>query len=266
MSVQIEDYQTVLGESFGKLFEKRLQNNQDIIILIDDEHNRRGTGKTSLSVGLAAIMDQTKEGLTKNKVTMTAAELMEAYVEQPKGSALILDEAEQAVSKYRAASSTNMAVRKLASMGREPLQKFVVINLPNSMELDRDLKALCTVWCMVTQKGHAVVHFLGMNKYRNKVLTPKKHSLNWTALSDPDLQEITDYLGKQKLEILEDGEDQYIDPEDHEQELEQIKNQTQTEVRNSILRDVYSSTDLTQEELANSVGLSRSRVADILNS
>lgn len=261
MSVQVDDYQQVLGESFGKLFEQRLANNQDLIVLVDDEHNRRGTGKTTLSVGLSAVLDQTTEGLTKNKVCMTAQELTNAYLQEDKGSALILDEAEQAVSKYRAASSTNMAIRKLASMGREPLQKFVVINLPNSMELDRDLKALCTCWIMVTQKGHAVVHFLGMNKYRNKVLTPKKHGLKWTAIDDPQLNEVSEYLAERKREILEDGDEGYVDPD----QLEQAVEQAQTDTRNELLESVYSETDVTQQELANAVGLSRSRVADILS-
>jgi hypothetical protein len=259
--MKIDDYQAVLGESFGKLFEQRLANDQDLIVLVDDEHNRRGTGKTTLSIALAAAMDQTEEGLTTDKVCMTAQELTNAYLDEEKGSSLILDEAEQAVSKYRAASSTNMAIRKLASMGREPLQKFVVINLPNSMELDRDLKALCTVWLMVTQKGHAAVHFLGMNKYRNKVLTPKKHGLKWTALSDPQLKDVSDYLAERKREILEDGDEGYVDPE----EVDQAVSKAETNTRNELLQNVYESTEVTQSELANAVGLSRSRVADLLN-
>jgi hypothetical protein len=262
MSVQVDDYQQVLGESFGKLFEQRLANDQDLIVLVDDEHNRRGTGKTSLSVGLAAVLDQTQKGLTTDKVCMTAQELTNAYLDQPKGSSLILDEAEQAVSKYRAASSTNMAIRRLASMGREPLQKFVVINLPNSMELDRDLKALCTVWCMVTQKGHAVIHFLGMNKYRDKVLTPKKHSLKWTALSDPQLKDVSDYLADRKREILKDGDERHVDPE----EVDQAVSKAETNTRNELLQNVYEETEVTQSDLASAVGLSRSRVADLLNS
>jgi hypothetical protein len=261
MSIDIENYQEALGESLGKLYEKRIENDQDLIILVDDEHNRRGTGKTTLSISLAAAMDQTDEGLTTDKVCMTAQELTNAYLDQPKGSSLILDEAEQAVSKYRAASSTNMAIRKLASMGREPLQKFVVINLPNSMELDRDLKALCTAWVMVTQKGHAAVHFLGMNKYRNKVLTPKKHGLKWSALSDPQLQEVSDYLAERKREILEDGDEGYVDPEQVDQAVSQAKKET----RNELLENIYTETSVTQSDLANAVGLSRSRVADLLN-
>jgi hypothetical protein len=259
--MRVDDYQEALGESFGKLFEQRLRNNQDLIVLVDDEHNRRGTGKTTLSIGLSAVLDQTTEGMTKDKVCMTAQELTNSYLQEKKGSALILDEAEQAVSKYRAASSTNMAIRKLASMGREPLQKFVVINLPNSMELDRDLKALCTVWIMVTEKGHAAVHFLGMNKYRNKVLTPKKHGLGWTAIDDPQLKEVSEYLAERKREILKDGSEGYVDPE----ELDQAVDRAKTDTRNELLGSIYAETDVTQQDLANAVGLSRSRVADILS-
>jgi hypothetical protein len=129
------------------------------------------------------------------------------------------------------------------------------------MELDRDLKALCTVWLMVTQKGHAAVHFLGMNKYRNKVLTPKKHGLKWTALSDPQLKDVSDYLAERKREILEDGDEGYVDPE----EVDQAVSKAETNTRNELLQNVYESTEVTQSELANAVGLSRSRVADLLN-
>lgn len=255
------DYQKLLGESFGKLFEKRLANDQDLIVLVDDEHNRRGTGKTTLSVALASILDQTSEGLTKDKVALTAEELTNSYLQEEKGSSLILDEAEQAASKYRASSHTNLAIRKLASMGREPLQKFVVINLPNSMELDRDLKALCTVWIMVTRKGHGVVHFLGMNKYRNQVITPKKHEIKWTAISNPDLKEIMDYLAERKRDILSGETEGYIDPE----EIDQLEQKAKTQTRNDLIESVYSKTDLTQQELADSINLSRSRIADILS-
>jgi hypothetical protein len=130
------------------------------------------------------------------------------------------------------------------------------------MELDRDLKALCTVWIMVTQKGHAAVHFLGMNKYRNKVLTPKKHSLKWTAIDDPQLDEVSEYLANRKREILEDGDEGYVDPE----QLDQAVDRAETDTRNELIQSVYDETSVTQQELANAVGLSRSRVADLLNS
>ena len=64
------------------------------------------------------MMDRTSDGITTEKVAINPDELAEAYTECPRGSALVLDEAEAGLSKYRAGSSVNMAMRELISMGR----------------------------------------------------------------------------------------------------------------------------------------------------
>jgi hypothetical protein len=256
------DFELAEGKPLTKFYNNRVQKNQDIFCIVDDRHHRRGTGKSTLSIGLAAAMDRTDEGLTKDKVSLDPDELIEAYTSQPKGSALILDEAEASVSKYRAGSSTNKAIRDLVSQARVR-EKYVVMNLPNSGSMDRDLKTLASLWVMVEERGRATVHFLGYEPYGEHPLTPKKQTLNWTEINDPDLKDIYEYLADQKNQRLE-GED--IGEVVSESELEQIKERAATEERNQLLQEFYESDciDCTQHDLADTVGLSRSRVADIL--
>ena len=47
--------------------------------------------------------------------------------------------------------------------------------------------------------------------------------------------------------------------------LEDAKSEVKTSTRNELLTTIYKQTTLTQKELAQSVGLSRSRLADIVS-
>lgn len=72
------------GYPFSKLYCKRVANNQDLAVIVSDHQNRRGTGKTVFSLKLAAMLDRTDEGLTEEKVAISATDLTEAYLNQPK--------------------------------------------------------------------------------------------------------------------------------------------------------------------------------------
>jgi hypothetical protein len=254
--------------TFTKLYRKRVANNQDLAILISDHQNRRGTGKTVLSLKLASRIDRTKEGITKDKVSIGVDSLLDAYIQQPKGSALILDEAESGLNKYEAGTQINRAMRELVSMGRIH-EKYIILNLPSSGALDRDLKALCDWWYLVQQKGQAKGHQLRWNPYSEQPRTPKKRDLEWTDIEEgTQLRDVYNYLTKLKRKHLKgDSEEssQRLKPSEVQNKIEKIKSETKTETRNQLLTEIYSNCDLTQQQLANSVGLSRSRLADIVN-
>lgn len=255
------------GYPFTRLYQKRVANNQDLAVLVSDHQNRRGTGKTIFSLKLAHLMDRTDEGLNTEKVAIDPKQLTEKYVELPKGSALVLDEAEAGLSKYEAASAVNRAMRELVSMGRIR-EKYLVMNLPASSELDRDLKALCDFWFMVTRKGRGVGHFLRWNPYSEQPRTPKTETWEWTDIpEDHELREIYDYLTSEKLAHLrgeKDGSKQSIPASKVGEMIEKAEDQASIETRNQLLRNFYDQLDVTQQELADGTQLSRSRVADIL--
>jgi hypothetical protein len=256
------------GYPFSRLYRKRVANNQDLAVIVSDHQNRRGTGKTVFSLKLASLMDRTEAGLTTQKVAIGPEELTGAYMDQPKGSALVLDEAEAGLSKYEAASAINRAMRELVSMGRIR-EKYLVLNLPASSELDRDLKALCDFWFMVQNKGRALGHHLRWNAYSEEPRTPKTEPWNWSDIpEDSDLRDIYDYLTEEKLAHLRgdrQGSSQRVPASEVQEQLKQEREAAATDTRNELLEEVYESTNLTQQDLADAVDLSRSRVADILN-
>ena len=265
--MSVEADQLPDGYPFTKLYRKRVAENQDLAIIISDHQNRRGTGKTIFSLKLASLMDRTKEGITQEKVAVGPDQLLESYMELPKGSALVLDEAEAGLSKYEAASGVNKAMRELVSMGRIQ-EKYLVLNLPASSELDRDLKALCDFWFMVQSKGKALGHFLRWNPYSEEPRTPKTDSWEWSDIPESsDLRNVYDYLTSEKLAHLRgerEESSQRITATEAKNMVEKAKEEARTETRNELLGSVYDDLDVTQKELANSVGLSRSRLADIV--
>jgi len=254
--------------SFAKLYKKRVANNQDLAILVSDHQNRRGTGKTVLSLKLASRLDRTEEGITKEKVSIGVDSLLDSYTELPKGSALVLDEAESGLNKYEAGTQVNKAMRELVSMGRIE-EKYLILNLPSSGALDRDLKALCDWWWLVQYKGLAKGHHLQWNPYSEQPRTPKKRDLEWTDIEEgTQLRDVYNYLTKLKRKHLRgesEESSQRLTPAEVQNRIDTIKSETKTETRNRLLEEIYSNSDLTQQELASSVGLSRSRLADIVN-
>jgi hypothetical protein len=257
------------GYHFSKLYRKRVANNQDLAVIVSDHQNRRGTGKTVFSLKLADMMDRTEEGLTTDKVAIDPNELTEAYVEKPKGSSIVLDEAEAGLNKYEAASAVNRAMRELVSMGRIR-EKYLVLNLPASSELDRDLKALCDFWFMIQNKGRALGHFLRWNPYSEEPRTPKTEPWEWSDIPEgTHLRDIYKHLTKEKLAHLRGNREessQRVPASEVQDQLEEERDQAETRTRNELLNQFYEDTDLTQQDLADAVGLSRSRVADILSS
>jgi hypothetical protein len=254
--------------TFTQLYRKRVANNQDLTILISDHQNRRGTGKSVLSLKVASKIDRTEAGITREKVSIGVDSLLDAYVELPKGSALVLDEAEAGLSKYEAGTSVNKAMRELVSMGRIE-EKYLILNLPSSGELDRDLKALCDWWWLVQHRGLAKGHHLQWNPYSEQPRTPKKRDLEWSDIEEgTQLRDVYNYLTKLKRKHLRgesDESSQRLKPSEVQNKIQKVQSETKTETRNQLLEEIYSNSSLTQQELSNAVGLSRSRLADIVN-
>lgn len=242
------------GSWLAALYQKRLSQNRDLTILITDDSNERGTGKTTLALKLADYMDTTEEGITSGKVTLSADRLEDAYTEYPKGSSLILDESEAQLSKYRASSGINKAIRDLISMGRI-LQKYTIFTAPASGAIDNDLKSLFDVWILVQRRGKGIVHYCDYNPYKQHPLFKKKESIKWTDIEDSQLGEVYTKLAEEK--------DNRLNGIEEEEEEEEIPEEVRKEARNELIRELNGKDNLTQKDIAEAVGLSRSRIGDI---
>lgn len=250
------------------LFERRIRNDQDLVILIDDWHARRGTGKTVAAMQLANGMDQTDEGLTEEKVAISPEQIRHAYESQPKRSGLVLDEAEVGVSNRRAMSNANEALRQIMSMGRIE-QKYVCINAPSVGFIDKDIRKLADVWITMTAKGSGLVHFLERNPYAEALLTPKKQTITFRDIPrGTGLRDVYNHLTEEKRQRISGDDDSgYIPREEHQKKLEQVQDEADRERRNEILRDLYQDEDLglSQRDLANVVGLAQPTVQEIVS-
>jgi hypothetical protein len=82
------------------------------------------------------------------------------------------------------------------------------------------------------------------------------------------LRDVYDYLTQEKLAHLRgerDSSSQKIPASEVSDMVEEAKSEASTTTRNNLISTIYRDTELTQRELAESVGLSRSRLADIVS-
>jgi hypothetical protein len=252
----------------GKLYRKRVAQSRDLTVLIADWNLERGSGKTTLAMRLAAATDRTDSGFTNSKATLSAQELTEAYTREPPGSALLLDEGQADASNRRAMSGVNEALRKIVGMGRVE-QKYLFLTAPGVHQVDKDIRNMCDVWVFVRKLGEAQMFRVRYNPFGGHELTDDWGTLTWPGDLPTDLEDVYDELTAEKRRRLRgDGDDGdgYVPAAEAEQQAAQAAESARQQERNDLLRTMYdNSENMTQRELADAIGLSRSRVADIVS-
>jgi len=254
--------ETFLHDIFGKV----LDENRDIIIIITDHRGRRGTGKTIASLNLASNLDQTEKGLVFSKCSLDVEEIRNAYTNQPPGSALVLDEIEQAAGNRDAMSTTNKALREIMAMGRVE-QKYVICNVPIKGFVDKDILKLCDVWISMTRRGEGLVHHLKWQPYMESLFTEKQ---GWIEFDDIDpgtqLRDVYKKLSREKRRRISGQEGKKFLPlEEHQEQVKQERKDARKDMRDELVQGVYGSPDIevTQQELADAIGLSQKTISNI---
>lgn len=238
-----------------EMHRQRRADDRMMNVIITARDSETGTGKTTLAVELAKRWDE--NGWSAEKATLSPSQYQDMYHEVGEGSVIILDEAEQAADNRRSMSDQNLTLTHLWATMRFK-QVSSIITLPTVTMLDKRLKELADVRIHVVSRGFAKV-------YKVKVEDTGEHNvfekqiayLFWGSMDDDE-----DYqaLSKKKAERMEDysvaddGDEEVVDPA----EIERTK-------RNQMIRRMDESDELTQEEIAEIVGLSRSAVSRIAN-
>jgi len=252
----------------GKLYRKRVAQNRDLTVIVSDWNLERGSGKTTLALRLAQAADRTDEGVTREKASLSAEELTEAYTSKPKGSSLVFDEAEAGISNRRAMSGVNEAMRKIVGMGRVE-QKYLFLTTPGVHQIDSDIRAMADVWVMVREVGRAQMYRVRFNPFEGTALTDNWGILRWPDERPGEIEDTYRQLTKDKRAALRgEGDDGagYVDASEAAESAERAADVAERQKRDELLRTIYEQNDdMTQQKLADSVGLSRSRVADILS-
>ncbi len=210
----------------GKLHRKRAAQGRDLTVLVADWNLERGSGKTTLAMRLAAA------------------------------------------SNRRAMSGINEAVRQVVGMGRVE-QKYLLLTAPGVHQVDKDIRNMCDVWVFVRRLGEAQMFRVRYNPFGGHELTDDWGTLNWPGDLPGRLQAIYDDLTAEKRRRLrgegQDGQG-YVDSDTAADRAEEAAAEAERQTRDQLLHQMYENTeDMTQRELADAVGLSRSRVADILS-
>jgi len=266
---EIEDYPT-LGETnpLGKLWRKRKAQNRDLTVLVASWDLERGQGKTTLAMRLAAACDRTEDGITEDKASLSAQELTDAYTSQPAGSSLVFDEGQAGVSNRRSMSSVNEAMRQIIGMGRVE-QKYLFLSAPGVHMVDKDIRSMCDIWILTRELGESQMFRVKWNPFAGHEETHDWGTLRWPGDLPGELQSTYDYLTREKRRRLRgEGDDGkgYVEAENVEKAAEKAAEDAERQKRDEMIRQMYrNSNDMTQQDLADAVGLSRSRIGDILS-
>jgi hypothetical protein len=271
------------GHPLHDLYHRRITNGQDLVILIDDYHSRRGTGKTVASLQLAQGMDQNGP-LTWENVSMSPQEIRNAYTSLPQRSSVVLDEGEVGAGSRDTQTKSNKALNEIMSMGRVE-QKYVVVNTPSIGFIDKNLRELADVWISMVAKGLGLVHFFKRQPYGNqgtgKLLTEKQGMIQFSDIErGTQLRDVYNQLTEEKRKhISGDKGEGFVPQSEHREALEKAREETRKDTRNEIIQDVYRGLSgfddddytrmkradgVSQAMLGEAVGLSQQQVANIV--
>ena len=237
------------------MYRARKKDNRDLKIIITSRDSQTGTGKTTLALWLALHFDE--YGFSADQVTLHPEEFLELYKENPAGSVIIMDEAEQLDSR-RSMSNKNVEFWNLWQTMRYR-QITSILTLPTRSALDKRGLELADVWIQVTERGHARVHKIGVGDYDGKTQPNITETLAFPDISDLQLK---DDIDQKKVALMEEGEE-FGEQTSFDQS--DIKAQ-RIEQRNESIKAVYEATDVTQSELGEAHGITQQQVNNIVNS
>jgi len=162
----------------------------------------------------------------------------------------------------------NEALRKIVGMGRVE-QKYLFLTAPGVHQVDRDIRNMCDVWIFVRKVGEAQMFRVRYNPFENHELTSDWGTIRWPGDMPDGLEAVyNDLTAAKKRRLRGDGDDGdgYVKADEAAESAERAAEEAERQTRDELLAEIYRNTDdMTQKKLADSVGLSRSRVADILS-
>jgi hypothetical protein len=244
------------------LYEDHVSKGMELVTLVTDYYANRGTGKTTAAIKLGYEFDRTDAGLVAGKATNSPEEFIDAYVEFPKGAALVNDEAQHGVNARDAMTTVNKEMNEKVSMGRVG-EKYSVWTFPDLSQIDKQVRKMAHVWVIVTALGTARVYELSQDPFEDKVYTDPLCKLRWGALPDDD--PVYQKLDKQKWDTLTDSGDQHITLTEHRDRLEQEREDARKTARNEFITQAYTNDLLSQPELESITDVTQSTISRIIS-
>lgn len=254
--------------SFGTL-EKQvkslLRTDNDAKIIIQGANSQTGIGKTTLAIKLARNIDP--DWTAEEKAYIDIREYINAHLDKPEGSALVLDEIEAGADSRRFMSQDNVDLSQAwATMRARNIA--VIATLPSVSMLDNRMIELADYWILVRERGLAQPYRVTVNDFNGKIRReafPNDEHIFFTDLPDDD--EDKAYLDSIKDEMLRTDESGYIPADEFETRVErEVEGQIRS-WRDDLIEELAENTGATQQEIADlpMVDLHKSRVSQIVN-
>lgn len=249
----------------GRRAKAKLRSDNDIKIIIVGKNSQTGIGKTTLAIQLCRFIDDAWKA--EEKAFIDVHEYIQAHLNKPPGSALLLDEIEHGADRRRATSSENVELSQAWAKLRNR-NIATVATLPSISMLDSRMLELADYWVLVKRRGFAQPYHIRVNDFTGKVQRkplPGEEHIQFVDLPADD--EDKQYLDKIKDEaVMADG-DKYITNKKHQKELRKVEKETRKETRNELIAEMYRQFDVTYEQIGNleSVDLGRSQVYTIVD-
>lgn len=255
--------------SFGRLGQvakNKLQNDNDVKIIIQGANSQTGIGKTTLAIQLCRFIDS--DWSADEKAFVDVKQYIQAHLDYEKGSALLLDEIEAGADNRRAMSDDNVELSQAWATLRAR-NIATVATLPSISMLDSRMLELADYWILVKERGVAQPYEINVNDFaphkapQRKPLPGEEH-IQFTDLpdNDPDKQ----YLDQIKDDMLRDEAAGYIKRSRHKKEVSEARENASIETRNQVLKEVYNAFDVSYADISElpSIDVSRRRVGQII--
>jgi len=242
----------------------RKNSNRDVKIVVC-ANAETGVGKTSLAVFLAYALDTTPGGFSvTEQATLDTAEYRHAYDELGKGSALILDEAEQ-LDARRAMSDEN--VDTAFTWQTQRIREITtILTLPTWGDLEKRMREMTDIRIEILQRGLALVHVRDRDRYEQSgVFWRPVQTIAW-----PNMDGVKGYerLAEMKEEFLAgtDGR-KLLDAEEAQERIKEEAKSLRQENKEMRAKALYfdPDKDLSQREVAEKLGLTQQRVQQIVS-
>lgn len=252
--------------TMGEQIKSKLQNDNDSRVIIQGANSQTGIGKTTLAIRLCRYLDQTDdEWKAEEKAFVDVQQYMNAHLEYPKGSCLLLDEIGAGADSRRAMSQTNVDLSQ-AWQTLRARNIAVVATLPSISMLDSRMEELADWWILVEKRGLAKPHRINVNDYAPNRSPQKKWTEEWITWNDLDDDEDKAYLDEIKDEMVKGSGVKSIPLPEHKKKVERKEKELEKEIRNRWIRAVYEGSDLSYADIASleTVDINRATVGEIV--
>lgn len=237
-----------------QLFADRYYKGRDLKVIITSKDSQTGTGKTTLAFWLCDQWQQLfadDAWSAENHATLDIYDYLKKYQKLPKGSVLLLDEAEELDARRSMASKNvdfshywmKMRVRQVTTM----------LTLPSTTSLDSRLEELADVWIEVQRRGKALVHDIRVNSYSKSVQTWKVHNIEWPDVSNhPEMKKLDEMKNANIDQSIkeQEEEEEVPDPKDI-QRSEKIRIAQNIRDNGSTIAEIAKAVDMSEGWVSN---------------